>query len=338
MTIRFFRLHFIVFFIIVYPVLGEKLSPFVFVEKTTVDFGTLTVAQVSKTKNLDTVFRIHNTSDQVIKIEKIATSCGCTSAKADKPEVQPGGVLNLDVQINPEGKSGKNKVQIIVTFTNSDIVSLEVAYDVQIDAALFPLQLHIQKKNGETAYGTITAYISSSLPITEEKLAKVELLSKNPTITIQKKGVSIGKTPNELDGHYYCSIDFEVAVNPEIHELISACVLTQDEIPVRSIPIIITEKKDVTLQRSSFIIGTVKQGESVPVQLELDSLTSGAKPILKIEGLVDGTLKIYRQQDKEILSFNLRWDKLGFSCCQGTVATGGGTSLPFSCIANVIGN
>jgi hypothetical protein len=110
-----------------------------FVEKTTVDFGTLTVAQVSKNKLLETVFKIKNTSDQVLKITKIATSCGCTSAKPDKTEALPGESINLAVLINLEGKSGKNKVQIVVSFGNGDLVPLEANYDVQIDASLFPL-------------------------------------------------------------------------------------------------------------------------------------------------------------------------------------------------------
>ena len=331
---------FIVFivFVSLFSALGENVSPVVFVKNSIMNFGTLTVAQVSKNKNLNAVFKIQNKSDQILKIEKIATSCGCTSAKPDKVKVRPGESINLDVCINLEGKSGKNKAQIIVTFSNRDLVRLEVNYDVQIDAALFPLQLMIKKKNAKPAEGDITAYFSFSSPITEEKLPKIELLSKNPAITIKKKGVKIGQTPNELNGHYYCSIDFEASVKPEVTELLSSCVLTQDGDPIRSIPIIITERKDVTLRRSSFIMGTIKQSELVPIHLEVDGLTSEKKPILKIEGLVDESLKIERQQDKQLLSFNVRWDRLGFSSRQGMVVVGDNIELPFSCIANVVVN
>jgi hypothetical protein len=329
------RLSVVIFFLGMFSVFGSS-STSIFIEKPIMDFGTLTVSQVSKNKNLEAVFKIQNRGNQTLKIEKIATSCGCTSAKPDKTEVQSGDILYLNVDINLSGKSGKKKVQIIVSFSNGDLASLEVAYDVQIDAALFPLQLSIQKKSGESAQETLTAYFSFSSPITEEKLPKIEVLSKHPAITIRKKGVRIGKTPNELNGHYYCSVDFEASISPEVQELISFCVLTQDEDPVCSIPIIITEKKDLWLRRSSFTLGTVKQGEIIPINLEIEGHAATEKPSLTIEGLVDGSLKTEQKQNRLILSFDLRWDKAGFSCSQGTVVMGVGNNLPFSCIANVV--
>lgn len=315
-------------------VAGGAASSFL-IENPQIDFGSLSVHQVSQQKKLDGTFKIKNTSNKPLKIEKISASCGCTSSTPDKTEVKPGKTINLNIAINLEGKSGNNQVQVVVLFTNGETASLKALYDVQIDAALFPLELHLYKKKGESAQGTITAYYSFPTPIAKEKLPKIELFCKNPQITFRRKEVRIGKTPNELNGHYYCSIDFEVTISPEVYELVSSAVLKQEGDPIRSIPIIVTEKKEISLRRSAFLFSDIKQGDKTPVRLEIEGLCSFQKPSVTMEGLVEGALKSTMNGSTEIVDFDLRWDKAGLSCLQGVIQLEGSVKMPFSCMANV---
>ncbi len=60
-----------------------------------------------------------NTGDKLLTIERVKTSCGCTTSKLGKKELQPNESGTLTVTFNPAGKKGKQLKKI--TFFSNDI-------------------------------------------------------------------------------------------------------------------------------------------------------------------------------------------------------------------------
>ena len=82
-------------------------------KETTVDFGKVDSGQV-----VDLNFEFENTGDSVLIIKNISTSCGCTAAKLEKKEYQPGEKGSIPVKFNSRGMQGK--VSKFVTVTTND--------------------------------------------------------------------------------------------------------------------------------------------------------------------------------------------------------------------------
>lgn len=61
---------------------------------------------------------IRNTGNDTLVINKLKTSCGCTSVKRLKPTLGPGDFDSLKVEFNPAGFDGKFTKHI--TFTTND--------------------------------------------------------------------------------------------------------------------------------------------------------------------------------------------------------------------------
>ena len=51
-------------------------------------------------------FLLTNTGDELLKIDKIKITCGCSAADVDKKELEPGETANLTAQINRESIAG----------------------------------------------------------------------------------------------------------------------------------------------------------------------------------------------------------------------------------------
>lgn len=56
-------------------------------------------------KPIEITYNVHNLTSKPIEIKKIATSCGCTTAKADKNTILPGKNGQIAIAINPIGVS-----------------------------------------------------------------------------------------------------------------------------------------------------------------------------------------------------------------------------------------
>jgi hypothetical protein len=82
-------------------------------KETTVDFGKVDSGQV-----VDLSFEFENTGDSVLIIKNISSSCGCTAAKLEKKEYQPGEKGSIPVKFNSRGMQGK--ISKFVTVTTND--------------------------------------------------------------------------------------------------------------------------------------------------------------------------------------------------------------------------
>jgi uncharacterized cupredoxin-like copper-binding protein len=92
-------------FIACAQVVGPKASS----QQMEFDFGTVEQGQIA-THN----FTLVNNGDDILKITDVHASCGCTAAKPDKNELDPGESINIKVEFNSADKMGKQEKWIYV--------------------------------------------------------------------------------------------------------------------------------------------------------------------------------------------------------------------------------
>jgi hypothetical protein len=86
-------------------VVGPKASS----QQKEFDFGTIEQGQIAKHN-----FMLVNNGDDILKINDVHASCGCTAAKPDKNELAPGESTNIQVEFNSAGRMGKQEKMIYV--------------------------------------------------------------------------------------------------------------------------------------------------------------------------------------------------------------------------------
>jgi len=82
-------------------------------ESTEVDFG-----EIESGKVVDVEYKFENAGDSLLVIKNIAASCGCTAAKLEKKEYQPGEKGTLSVKFYSRGYNGK--VTKTITISTND--------------------------------------------------------------------------------------------------------------------------------------------------------------------------------------------------------------------------
>jgi len=87
-------------------------SPKVSVPNPNYDFGRVRAG--GKVKH---VYEVKNVGDGVLTISKLKTSCGCTTALLDKPDVPPGGSARIQANFSTKGRVG-NQTKVITFKTN----------------------------------------------------------------------------------------------------------------------------------------------------------------------------------------------------------------------------
>ena len=88
-------------------------STTVSVNQTTIDFG-----RFPKTEKQERTFVLTNTGNQLLVIQDVTTSCGCTKVEYSKEPVRPGGTLELKVIYEAEQAEHFNKA--ITVYCNVD--------------------------------------------------------------------------------------------------------------------------------------------------------------------------------------------------------------------------
>ena len=83
------------------------------VNQTTIDFGSF-----PKTEKQERTFVLTNTGNQVLVIQDVTTSCGCTKVEYKKEPVRPGATLELKVIYEAEQAEHFNKA--ITVYCNAD--------------------------------------------------------------------------------------------------------------------------------------------------------------------------------------------------------------------------
>jgi hypothetical protein len=90
-------------------------KPAIKFKNTTVDFG-----EVNSGKIVDVAFEFENTGSDVLLINNVIPSCGCTTTALTKKEYQPGEKGTIASKFNSSGYNGKVIKAITVTSNDTD--------------------------------------------------------------------------------------------------------------------------------------------------------------------------------------------------------------------------
>lgn len=130
-----------------YPAIASA-KPDIAFSDTYFDFG-----QIYQNKKVEHIFTFKNEGDQVLSVDKVKTSCGCTAAVLSNKAVKPGETGEIGVTFNPAHRTGKQKKTIYV---NSDdpvepVVQLTIEASVKVDLEASPDAVYFsQVKTGQS--------------------------------------------------------------------------------------------------------------------------------------------------------------------------------------------
>lgn len=88
----------------------QLISPKVGVQQLNHDFGNINQGDV-----VNHSFVIANNGGDLLKINDVKASCGCTAASPDKKELKPGESTNIVVSFNSKGRKGPQTKTVTVT-------------------------------------------------------------------------------------------------------------------------------------------------------------------------------------------------------------------------------
>jgi hypothetical protein len=76
--------------------------------------------QVPRGDHVKYSFVVSNVGGDLLKIEDVRASCGCTAAKPEKSDLAPGESTNINVDFNSTGRSGRQTKYITVKTNDPD--------------------------------------------------------------------------------------------------------------------------------------------------------------------------------------------------------------------------
>ncbi len=164
----------ILFLIITISVAGfaQLMGPKLLVLPTEHEFGKIT--QGDKVTH---VFVLTNNGGDLLVIENVQASCGCTAATPEKNELAPGESTNLEVVFNSAGRNGAQKKNITVQSNdpeNPRIILTITATVIKSDnqEANVPVLYFLETKHdfGKVKEGNIVEYTFSFLNTGKEIL------------------------------------------------------------------------------------------------------------------------------------------------------------------------
>ncbi len=95
--------------------LAQMIPPKVASQQMEYDWG-----EVSRGDHVKYNFVVSNVGGDLLKIEDVRASCGCTAAKPEKSDLAPGESTNINVDFNSTGRSGRQTKYITVKTNDPD--------------------------------------------------------------------------------------------------------------------------------------------------------------------------------------------------------------------------
>ena len=106
-------------------------QPDIAVETTRHDFGAVQQGEVATTEIV-----VRNMGQGDLRIETVATSCGCTSAQVEPKTIQPGGegrlVIHYDSGVHPDSGPIQRHIYISSNDPKEQEVEVIINADVQV--------------------------------------------------------------------------------------------------------------------------------------------------------------------------------------------------------------
>jgi len=151
MKINITLLFFFAAFVINAQVVGPKIT----VSETEYEFG-----KIAKGVEVTHDFLITNTGGDLLEIQRVRASCGCTAAAPEKDKLKPGESTPISVKFNSAGRSGMQKKYVYISSNDPDKPEIRLTFTANIvdrselknsEASLPKLEIETYHKNFGTA-------------------------------------------------------------------------------------------------------------------------------------------------------------------------------------------
>ena len=147
-------------------------DPAIHIDSPSVNFGVRKTGEI-----VSHTFTIENKGDEILRIQGIRASCGCTTPDTRELTVSPGASAPLPVRINLTGRRGQQRQ--FVTLTTNDPenrkVSLELAGEALAELTIEPRTLRlgqIDPDHPESGVITVTSTTGKPFEITRAEANK----------------------------------------------------------------------------------------------------------------------------------------------------------------------
>ncbi len=94
------------------------------------DFGSVNMA--TESDKVSHTFQLTNSGDALLEIEKVKTSCGCTTAKLKTQTLAPGESVSLETELSLKGRRGLTQKSITVYSNDPDTPQYRLTLKVDI--------------------------------------------------------------------------------------------------------------------------------------------------------------------------------------------------------------
>lgn len=178
-------------------------APELAVERGTFNFGT-----VAQGKKVQHTFKIKNSGDAPLHINKVEVSCGCTAAKPSASLIPPGKSAEIEVTFDSSAFSG----EVLKTVTLTTNAGRTPNYTLSMQGiVLEQLQVNPRQLNLGALSGTSAK--QATITVTNNASDSVKLLGVNVTSTSLQIKPTIRKT--ELKPGESGTIELSVQAKPE---------------------------------------------------------------------------------------------------------------------------
>jgi hypothetical protein len=160
-------------------------------------------------------YRFTNTGTEPVTIEKVQTSCGCTTAGLKKTEYAPGESGEIEAKFTFGGRIGKQEKAILVTTSQSrdKPIILRLLVDIEDQIRIQP-ELVLWRVGEQPDSKKIQITVSDGAPV-----EILSVISDNPSIKAQLSEVKPGK-------------EYEVQITPtDVTRPIGATLLIRTNYP-----------------------------------------------------------------------------------------------------------
>ena len=172
----------------------------------------------SDQKSIVAHYKFTNNGTDVVKIDGVKTSCGCTTAALSKTEYAPGESGEIDATFNFGGRVGPQEKAIVVTVAGSSDKPTILRLNVNIEDPITVQPQFVLWHIGE-APSTKNIHIA----LAEDVAGKiVSVTSDNPTIKVELKESKPGK-------------EYDVQLTPsDVSQAASATILIKTDFPAEN--------------------------------------------------------------------------------------------------------
>lgn len=251
------------------PAPAERKATIVF-DESVFDFG-----EVSGEPKIEHVFTFRNDGNDVLKISKVKTTCGCTAALLSSKELPPGGTGEIKTTFTVGARQGKQVKRIHVQSNDPDNpqLRLEIKGTIIPAVAVAPRSLHFyDAKNSPSKTVKISQTLDRELilekPATRLGLVTAVLREKAPADGKKRYLLDVGVKPDLQPGRYFEHVTLKTN-NPDKPQI---------QIPVR-----ITIRGDIEVAPRRLNLGALKPGQEISRNLTVSNRKGEAFVITKAE-------------------------------------------------------